>query len=67
MIGAKSGIMSDVEAGQVMIGSPALPGGLARRAYAQIENLPDFRRQILDLTKRVTELEAQLAEASPED
>ena len=57
-IGAKSGVMSDVPAGEVMIGSPALPGGLARRAYAQIENLPEFRRQIQDLARRLAALES---------
>jgi UDP-3-O-[3-hydroxymyristoyl] glucosamine N-acyltransferase len=63
VIGAKSGVISDVEAGKVMIGSPALPGSLARRAYAQIENLPEFRKQIKALNKKVAELEAKLADA----
>jgi UDP-3-O-[3-hydroxymyristoyl] glucosamine N-acyltransferase len=60
-IGAQTGIMSDVEPGQVMIGSPALPAGLARRAYAQIEHLPEFRRQLQEIRKRLAELEEKIA------
>jgi UDP-3-O-[3-hydroxymyristoyl] glucosamine N-acyltransferase len=62
-IGAKAGIMKDVDAGQVLLGSPALPAGLARRAYAQIEHLPEFRRAITDLQERVNTLEAELKKA----
>ncbi|MBN1442618.1 MAG: UDP-3-O-(3-hydroxymyristoyl)glucosamine N-acyltransferase [Planctomycetes bacterium] len=60
IIGAKAGIMKDVKAGEILIGSPALPAGLARRAYAQIENLPEFRKSIADLQKRCEEFQSRL-------
>lgn len=62
IIGAKAGVLKDVEEGQVMIGSPALPGGLAQRAYAQIQHLPEYRKTINKLQKRLGELEKRLSE-----
>ena len=61
-IGAKAGIMKDVAPGDTLIGSPALPARLARRAYAQIENLPDLRKNIGDLQKQCADLQKRLAE-----
>jgi len=55
--GARTGIMKNIDPGGTMLGSPALPGLVARRAYAQIEHLPEFRRTLKGLEKRVTKLE----------
>lgn len=60
IIGAKAGVMRHVEDGEILLGSPAYPAGVARRAYAQIEHLPQFRKDIQTLQKKVEELEARL-------
>lgn len=60
VLGAKAGVMKDVKEGEILIGSPALPAGLARRAYAQIENLPEFRKSIAQLQKQCEELQSRL-------
>jgi UDP-3-O-[3-hydroxymyristoyl] glucosamine N-acyltransferase len=57
IIGAKAGVLSDVAEGEILVGSPALPAGIGRRAYAQIEHLPEFRKNIAELQRRVAELE----------
>ena len=57
-IGAQSGVIKDVPEGQEIVGTPALPGGLAHRAYASIKFLPDLRKKLRDLETRVAELEA---------
>ena len=56
VIGARTGIMNHVPDGEVYLGSPALPLSQARRAYAQIEHLPDFRRRLRAVEKKVDEL-----------
>ena len=56
-IAARTGILKDVPPGSVMLGSPAIEGLNGRRAWAQIEHLPEFRRLLKSLEKRVAELE----------
>ena len=60
VVGAKSGIMRDVDADQVVIGSPALPFKEFFKVHAVILKLPELRKQILDLEKQVQELKQQI-------
>jgi len=58
MIGAKSGVMKDVEAGQKMIGAPALEQREAFRIMSLTMRLPEFAKQLKQLSKRMESLEA---------
>ena len=62
VIAAQSGVAGDVAPGTVVMGSPAIVGSLGRRAYSQIERLPEFRKEVKALGKKVAELEAKLAD-----
>jgi UDP-3-O-[3-hydroxymyristoyl] glucosamine N-acyltransferase len=56
MAGAQSGIMRDIEAGQIVVGSPALPHREFFKVQAIILKLPELRKHILDLEKQMQEL-----------
>ncbi len=58
MVAGQSAIINDVPDGKMVAGSPAIDGGTAKRAYAMLENLPEMRKTIKDLSKRIAELEA---------
>jgi UDP-3-O-[3-hydroxymyristoyl] glucosamine N-acyltransferase len=55
-IGAKSGVMNDVEAGQVYSGSPAAPHMEWLKMQAALRKLPEFRKKILDLEKKLEKI-----------
>jgi UDP-3-O-[3-hydroxymyristoyl] glucosamine N-acyltransferase len=55
---AQSGIGGDVEAGQVVSGSPAFDAGLWRRAVTAFPKLPDLLKAVRQLERRVSELES---------
>ncbi len=57
MIGAQSGVMSDVASNQIILGSPAIPHKDWLRAQAVYQKLPEMRKKIADLEKRLSELE----------
>jgi UDP-3-O-[3-hydroxymyristoyl] glucosamine N-acyltransferase len=63
MIGAQSGIMRDIEAGQIVVGSPALPHREWAKVNAVIPKLPELRKQIIDLEKQIQELKKQISGA----
>ena len=65
LVGAKSGVMRDLEAGEY-IGYPALPAREARRAYPLIARLPELRREVRDLERRLAELQAAIGHRKPE-
>ena len=54
---AKTGITNSVEPGVVMSGHPAQEIGAWRRSYAALRRLPDLRRLVMDLQKRLEDLE----------
>ncbi|WP_025324357.1 UDP-3-O-(3-hydroxymyristoyl)glucosamine N-acyltransferase [Deferrisoma camini] len=60
MVGAQSGIGSDVPAGAVVSGSPAIPHGEWLRAQAVVKRLPDLRREMKAMERRLAELEARV-------
>lgn len=66
MVGAKSGIHSDIPAGQVYSGYPAMPHKQWLKSAMATPKIPEMRKTIMDLEKRIKELEARLP-ASKED
>jgi len=61
MVAAKSGIHSNISAGQVVSGSPGMPHKEWLRMTMTLPKVPELRRTVLDLEKRLKELEARLA------
>lgn len=63
MVGAKSGVPGNVPAGSIISGIPAFNHKEWLRASSVYPKLPELRKSILSLEKRVKELEAKLAAA----
>lgn len=59
MIGAQSGLMSNVGVGEVMLGSPAMPRKQKFVELATVSKLPEMRKDLIGLIKRVEQLESQ--------
>lgn len=51
LVGAQSGITRNVKDGEKLLGSPAIDFRTALRAYSMIKDLPQFRKDILQLKK----------------
>jgi UDP-3-O-[3-hydroxymyristoyl] glucosamine N-acyltransferase len=62
MIAARAGIHEDVPAGQIVSGAPHLPHRQWLRMVATMPKLPEMRRTLMSLSKRIEELENQLKE-----
>jgi UDP-3-O-[3-hydroxymyristoyl] glucosamine N-acyltransferase len=56
-IGAQSGVTKDVPAKMQVLGSPAVTAKDGLRAYALIDKLPEFKRRIAELERRLEKLE----------
>jgi UDP-3-O-[3-hydroxymyristoyl] glucosamine N-acyltransferase len=56
ILGASAGVPSDVEAGAVMLGTPARPIGEQRRIFAIIRRLPDMWKRLRQLEKQLEDL-----------
>jgi len=54
-IGAQAGVINDVPDGATVIGAPAIDADKGKRAYALIEYLPQMRKRIRELEKRLAE------------
>ncbi|HWI41344.1 MAG TPA: UDP-3-O-(3-hydroxymyristoyl)glucosamine N-acyltransferase [Verrucomicrobiae bacterium] len=59
MVAAQSGIPGDIPPGQVVAGSPAMPHREWLKMSMVLPKLPELRKTILSLEKRVRELEEQ--------
>jgi UDP-3-O-[3-hydroxymyristoyl] glucosamine N-acyltransferase len=57
MIGAKSGIPGNVPAGQIVSGIPAIPHRDWLKAAGVFAHLPEMRKTLSALEKRIAELE----------
>ena len=66
MVGAKSGIHNDIPAGQVYSGYPAMPHKQWLKAAMATPKIPEMRKTIIELEKRLKELESRLT-TSKED
>ena len=60
MVGAQSGIAHDVKPGSAISGSPAIPHREWLRMVATLPKVPEMRRQINDLNRKIAELEEKL-------
>lgn len=60
MVGGQSGVTSNVEDGQIVSGSPAMPHKDWLRASMVFSHLPEMRKTIKELEKKIAELEAKL-------
>ncbi|MCK4753150.1 MAG: UDP-3-O-(3-hydroxymyristoyl)glucosamine N-acyltransferase [Planctomycetes bacterium] len=56
-IAAQAGVINDVPDGKVIFGAPAIDASKARRAYSLFEYLPDMRRSIKNVEKRLAKIE----------
>lgn len=56
-IGAQAGVISDIPDGASVFGAPAIDADKARRAYGSIESLPEMRKRIRRLEKRLQQYE----------
>ncbi len=56
---AKTGVVGDLDGGQTYLGSPALPVREQRQVFAIWPRLPEMRREIKHLKKRLDELTNQ--------
>ncbi|WP_145078173.1 UDP-3-O-(3-hydroxymyristoyl)glucosamine N-acyltransferase [Aureliella helgolandensis] len=56
-VGAQSGVMADLEAGSVVLGSPASPSKQHMLTVAAITRLPALRKEMRSLQKRLDQLE----------
>lgn len=63
MVGAKSGVPGDVPAGSLMSGIPVFPHREWLRSMAVVPKLPELKKTVSALEKKVQELEAKLAAA----
>lgn len=66
VVGASAGVTKDVPPGQTVLGQPAIPIEEARRAYALIGRLPEIKKDVSGLEKRVEKLEQALGKAPQE-
>ncbi len=64
IIGAQAGVMQDIEPGQIMLGSPAMPHKQTMQQIAALTRLPEMRRQLRDLQQQVAALAQAVASAS---
>jgi len=60
MVAAQSGVAADIPDDQVMSGSPAIPHREWLKASLTFPKLPEMRKAIKELEKKVAELETQL-------
>ena len=52
-IGAKAGVVNNVPDGATIVGTPAIDANKAKRAYSLIEYLPEMRKKIKELERRM--------------
>ncbi len=58
---AKSGVTNSVEAGEVVLGAPAVPVKEARRQMAALQKLPELRNKVRELEREVAELRKRIS------
>ena len=61
MVGAQAGVTHDLPANQGYLGSPALPHREFLRAITTFPKLPEMRKTLLDLEKRIKKMEETLS------
>ncbi len=59
-LGAKTGVMADIEAGQTMIGIPALPARKTMQVWAVQARLPELRSTMNQLNRKLETVEKDI-------
>lgn len=67
IVGAQSGVMNDLEAGSIVVGSPAAPSKRKMLELAMTARLPEMRTELKKLQKQVKLLTSQLDELTASD
>jgi len=67
VVGAQSGVTKSIAPGHVVLGSPAVEGGRAKRALALLEWLPQFKKRLAAHDARLRALEAKHAPVADRD
>ncbi|MCP4694216.1 MAG: UDP-3-O-(3-hydroxymyristoyl)glucosamine N-acyltransferase, partial [Desulfobacterales bacterium] len=57
MVGAQGGVVQSVPSGEVVSGSPSMPHRLWLRVRRLLTRLPDMKKTLTQLEKRVSKLE----------
>lgn len=60
-VGAQSGVAQDIAPGQTVSGSPTIPHRKWLRVQAALPDLPEMKKQIRDLEKKIKALEESLS------
>ncbi len=55
-VGAQSGVTHNLDDNQAVVGSPAIPMNQAKRSYALLKDLPEFRKKIKALDRALSKL-----------
>jgi UDP-3-O-[3-hydroxymyristoyl] glucosamine N-acyltransferase len=66
VLGARSGVSNDIEPGRTVLGEPAIDLRDRKLQLATISKLPEMRKELKQLTARITELEAGRDPAAPD-
>lgn len=66
-IGAGSGVMKDVPEDEIILGSPSGPFKQKMQEWATLPRIPEMRKELRELMRRVAQLEAQLTRSDSID
>jgi UDP-3-O-[3-hydroxymyristoyl] glucosamine N-acyltransferase len=66
MVGAQSGVMSDLAPNQAYVGSPPLPPKEFFRMVAALQKLPEMRKTLIEIEKRLKKIEETLSSEGKE-
>ena len=55
-IGAQAGVTHDLDGNQAVVGSPAIPMSQARRSYALLKDLPEFRKKLRSIDRQISKM-----------
>jgi UDP-3-O-[3-hydroxymyristoyl] glucosamine N-acyltransferase len=59
MVGAQAGVVADADEDKVLLGSPALPRNEQAVIFAALNRLPELRKTVKQLVKRLDEIQNQ--------
>ena len=59
-VGAQAGVTNDIRSGMEVLGSPAVPLRQARKIYTLLNQLPELRQTLKDLSSELAELKKQV-------
>ncbi len=66
MVGAQAGVTHDLPANQGYLGSPALPHREFLRAITTFPKLPEMRKTLIEIEKRLNRIEETLSSKGKE-